>query len=727
MRRRTFALAFVVGHLLPAASQAGQVPEAFDLQAVRAARRIAAVRIAEAIRIDGILDESAWELARPATDFYQQRPAEFAPASRPTEVRFLYDDATLYVGARMFDEAPHLLITNELRRDFSGFSNDLFAVVLDTFLDERTGYGFLTNPGGAKRDTLALENGRNNANWDGVWFLETAVTDGGWTAEFAIPFKTLRFPRRDLQEWGLHLMRLVRRDYEFSLWSPVPRQFSNPQYSLAYAGVLTGISGVEQGRGLQVTPFATAQLGHGGPSGDAWDGEADGGVDVKWGLTSSLVLNGTFRTDFSQVEADEQQINLTRFSLFFPEKRQFFLESPASFQIGLSAVETERRDLVPFFSRRIGLSDVGQPVPVLGGLRLVGQAGQYGIGLLTMQTEKVDDAPGANFTAARITKNLTPTSAIGAFYLGRESGDADGFNRIAGLDLRITPRPTLEIEGFAMRSQSEGRSSGWAGRTGFRLETDRHRARGGLVHVGEHFRHDLGFVRQPGIATVFGGYERVLQPRDTSRLVREYSLLVDGESTSDDEYGPWFTRLAGAGYGMTFRDASTFTVRANTTDERLAEAFEVGGDLTVEPGEYSYQDVDIQYRSNASAPFSGTAGLQAGEFWTGRRRSLNGSARFRLNAHLAASASLTRNQITLPQGRFTAHLLAMRVDWSFTPAMFLNAFVQYNEANDTWLSNVRFNLIHRPLSDIYVVWNETRRGGDARRAVLFKYSHLLAF
>src|SRR5688572_14667923 len=338
--------------LLAATAAAAQ---AIDVEAIRAAKRVAAVRISEPIIVDGALDEAAWALAEPAADFYQQFPDEFGPASERSEVRFVYDEEMLYIGAMLYDREPGRLIIDSLRRDFSNFQSDSFLLVFDTFLDRRNGYGFNTNAGGAQRDVQSSENGRrNDANWNGAWFTRSKVLENGWSTEIAVPFKTLRFPPGDLQEWGLQIQRIIRRRNEYATWSPVPRQFSH--YSVSYAGRLTGITGVQSGSDLRITPFTTGQFTTGSAGTRGWDGDGDGGVDLKWGVTSSLLLDASYRTDFSQVEADEQQINLTRFSLFFPEKRQFFLENPASLQVGLGQVEAQRRDLVPFFTRRIGLS-----------------------------------------------------------------------------------------------------------------------------------------------------------------------------------------------------------------------------------------------------------------------------------------------------------------------------------------------------------------------------------
>ena len=341
MRSRALPRLVLLSLYLLAAAPARVAAQEVDLDAVRASKRATAVRTADPIVVDGLLDEPAWQTAQPASGFYQQVPDEYQPSTERTEVRFLYNDDMLYVGARLYDADPDRLVTNELSRDFNGANNDVLTLIFDTFSDKRNAYGFMVNPGAAQRDTQAYENGRrNDSNWDGAWLVRTQVRDDGWTLEFAFPFKTLRFPDRQEQEWGLNLMRIVRRRFEYSTWSPVPRQFSH--YAVGYAGVLGGISGIRRGRDLRVTPFTTAQFNQAAPSRRGWDGKGDGGVDVKWGVTSSLLLDASLRTDFSQVEADDQQINLTRFSLFFPEKRQFFLENPATFQVGLSATESER-------------------------------------------------------------------------------------------------------------------------------------------------------------------------------------------------------------------------------------------------------------------------------------------------------------------------------------------------------------------------------------------------
>jgi len=696
---------------------------------IRAGKRVEAIRIEERIVIDGHLDETVWQRAQPAVDFYQQEPNEGELASRPTEVRFLYDDTMLYVGAMLYDDEPEKLITNELRREFNGRQSDSFALVLDVFRDGQTGFGFLTNPGGAIRDTQSYDNGRNDPNWNGVWFCRTAILENGWSLEFGIPFKTLRFPTREAQEWGLQMSRMIRRENEMAMWSPVPRPFTH--YRVSDAGLLTGIQAQSSGTNVRVLPYAKAETEQGLPDSDDFSG--DGGVDVKWGLTSSLVLDGTYRTDFSQVEADAQQINLTRFSLFFPEKRQFFLESPGSFQIGLTSPGGEnRRDLLPFFSRRIGLSSRGQPIPVVGGLRLTGREGPWGIGVLNMQTRDFEERtgdlrPADNFTAIRMTRDVARGSSLGGFYFGRESDGTVTHNRVGGLDLLTQPTRTLRIEAFGMQSTTDGAPSDWAGRAGFSYEGNTNHAYLFHLYVGDQFRHDLGFVRREDIGMTFGKYEKIFRPQAMSRWVREHTFGATLEAVQDSDYQELQTRVGGLRYAMEFQDSGVFSVNYDDTHELLTEPFEISDGVVIPVGEYDFAEARVNYQSNISAPLSGDIQFGSGSFWSGDRKLVSGGLRVRLSEHVAVSGSFERNSVDLPEGAFVTNLGSMNLDWSFTPRMFLNAFIQYNSDTDAWLSNVRFNLIHRPLSDIFVVWNETRGPDTTFRSVIFKYTQMFAF
>ena len=697
-----------------------------------ALKDVIAVRTTEPIDVDGHLDEPAWRLATAATDFVQQQPDEGQPARLRTEVRFLYDDSTLYVGAMLHDDEPKRVVINELKRDFAEANNDLFGVVLDTFRDRRTAYGFVTNPGGAQRETQAYDRGeKDDASWNAVWVAKTAILEDGWSVEMAIPFKTLRFREGDDQPWGLNLVRVVRRRNETETWSPVPRQFTH--YPVGYAGQLRGITGVRGGRNLRITPFATGRTERVGLDAD-WNGKGDGGFDVKWAITPSLVLDGTYRTDFAQVEADQVQINLSRFSLLFPEKRQFFLESPGSFQIGLTAEEggISGNMLVPFFTRRIGLSETNTPIPVIAGARVTGQSGGTTVGLLNITTASNGPRPGDNFTALRLARPLRQRGlTVGGFYFGREAtgeaGAYGSYNRVLGGDLRYSPNRTLDVEAYTMRSESDGPEDDWAAKVGMRLRANQHRGRLSYLYIGDRFRHDLGYVRQRDASMVFGDYSAIFRPKATYDVVRDYELKMEVQFVRDSNNRNLITRQLRPSFIMQFADGGQFRATAESSFERLTEPFRLRSTVVLPPGDYSYGEGVLYYESSRARPVSFLLHGNYGTFWSGDRRRWRVGIRWRLNAHLAASAEYDRNKIALPEGRFSEGLAAIRVDWSITTKMFLNAFIQYNGRDDVWLTNVRFNLIHRPLSDIYVVWNDAR--GDAIRnsGLILKYTHSLAF
>ena len=694
-------------------------------------KRVSAVRITEPLEVDGRLDEAAWRLGEPATDFIQQEPAEGEPATRRTEVRFVYDDVALYVGATLYDDEPSRAITDQLSRDFDERSGDLFGVVLDTFLDHRNAYGFLTNPGGAQREVQAFDNGqKNDANWNGIWSVKTAVGEDRWTVEAAIPFKTLRFPDRPEQQWGLNIVRTVRRVNEVTMWARVPRPL--PQYHVGYAGVLAGLVGVEAGHNLRVTPFGIAQASRSRPTAP-WLGEGDGGVDMKWALTPSFGLDGSYRTDFAQVEADVQQINLTRFGLLFPEKRQFFLEAPNSFQIGLATqdVGVVATALIPFFTRRIGLSEEGTPIPVIGGARLTGQSGGTTVGLLNMQTDRFENRPGDNFTAIRLAHDVGHGVTAGAFYFGREangegSPSLGDYNRVAGADVRFSPTRVFDVEGLWMRGVSDGPEDDGAHRVRARLRANTRRATFDYLHIGDQFRHDLGFVRRRGIAMIYGDYSQVFRPRTSQGWVREHTFRAEAQTLLNTGYDYVLTNQDRLGYTMGLAGGGSIRVMGEHNFERALEPFTLRG-VSIPPGVYEFDELVLGYTSDPSWVLSANLQTNYGNFCGGTRRRIKSSMRLRLNAQVAAGVDYEREQIALPNGAFVADIGALRVNWAPTTRMFLDALVQYDGGRNTWTSNLRFNVIHRPLSDIYVVWNEGFGAGTDSRTLILKYTYSVGF
>lgn len=676
-------------------------------------KRAEAVRIPNGrITIDGALNEEEWRLATPAANFVQQQPVEYGRPTEASEVRFLYDDDNLYVGALLHDDEPGRLITNELTRDFAARDGDLFVLVLDTFNDLRNSYGFQTNPGGAWRDTQSFDEGRTtNQNWDGVWTIKTSITKDGWIVEYAIPFKTLRFPRSDGQTWGLSMMRLIRRKNEVTMWTPIPRQFS--QFRMAYGGLLEGISGVKPGLNLRVKPFVT---GNSARRTGRTTRDGDGGFDAKLGIGTGLVLDGTFRTDFSQVEADAQQVNLTRFNLFFPEKREFFLENQGSFQIGRTY---DTNDLVPFFSRSIGLKG-GTPVPIDGGVRLSGRVGRNDLGLLNIQTET------DNFSVLRYGRQFSGSSTANVFYLGK---DGTGFNRVGGADIRVTPHRYLSLDLLAMRSDDSSAGEGGAWRAGGIFDSNRVQLQGSYTALGRGFRDELGFIPRLGVDIVHGLVMPRLRPASMARVVREWRPQIAYDRYERSGFGVE-TEAVKPGFTVELQDGSTITATWRNNEEALQAPFRFRPSHSIAPGRYTFQDAELSFATSRARTVSWTGGYRTGEFWNGTRDGVSGGVRVRVNAKVATSATMSRDVVMLAGQSFTSDLLQLRLDTSFSTRMFLNAFVQYNGLTRDVSSNVRFDFIHHPLSDLFVVYNETRPfdgGVLPSRSVAVKLTHLLSF
>jgi hypothetical protein len=717
-----------------------------DAEAIRAAKRVTAVRINEQIIIDGRLDEHAWATATAAIDFSQQQPDEGRPSTEPSEIRFLYDERTLYVGGIFHDsEVEDGLIINELKRDFTGKDGDVVALVLDTFLDRRNAVTFLTNPGGAISDAQSHDDGRQiNRDWNGIWFVRTGRVADGWTMEMAIPFKTLRFPERDTQVWGLNVSRIIRRKNEITTWSPVPRQFT--ELKVSYAGVLDGIRDVRPGRNLRVKPYVTAtgwQASPGGGVSASTDGRGDGGIDLKYGR-GGLTWDLTYRSDFSQVEADEQQINLTRVSLFFPEKREFFLENQGAFRVGDQGASGSNggHDLVPFFSRRIGLSDRGQPVPVRLGGRVTGKQGAYSVGVLLMSTDpasggngdnEVDgDVGGAeraaeNYVAARVSREIGRGHSIGASYFGHESGTRS--NRVGELDVHLSLRRTMDVDAFVLRSETPGaRGSQWAGRAALNWSESRQGTRVAYTRTGEGYQNDLGFMSRENAAVVTWEHEWDFRPRAIRRWIRAFTIGGEGEFVGDSAHDRLLSRLVRHDYSVEFPDGGRASVDLDWTYEFLTEPFEIGRGVVLGPGAYEFSQVTAGYNSDRSRWLSGSVGVTSGDFWSGDIAGVEVASRVRMNEHVAVSAALERNHVEIPEGDFQTTLARVRLDSSLSTRMFLNALVQYNSTTRAWLTNVRFNLMHRPLSDVFIVLNDTRLPAGVRnRSIAFKFTHLLSF
>jgi hypothetical protein len=704
------------------------VPQPVDYETARLTRIVHAVRTTAPIVLDGRLDEAAWSVAQPAANFTQRQPRTGAPASQATEVRFLYDDDHLYVGAICHDSEPSRIVMTDLREDFAVFDNDTLGIMIDSLHDRRSGFVFIVSPAGAKFDSQGVHDGDQiNTDWDGVWDVRTTSMEQGWVAEIVIPLKTLRFPRLASQEFGLNITRRLRRNNEDAQWSPLPRRYTS-FVRPSLAGTLSGLDGLRPGRNLKIKPFVT---GAATTTGGTRRLEPDGGFDVKYGVTPSLTLDGTVRTDFSQVEVDQQQVNLTRFNLFFAEKREFFLENSGLFRVagnrgGNSAGSS---DFIPFFSRRIGLSGSGVPIPIVGGSRLTGSVGRYDVGAIAIRTEEESGVPANNFVVGRVTRNFLDNSWIGAIVTHRDSRTPGDVNRLYGVDLNLRFYRRLEIASYLMRTDTPGRDGRDQARMGevawrdddLTIETR-------FEELQNNFNPEVGFIRRRDIDHYSSGVSWL--PRvGWSPLVR--NLVFSGEMDHySNSRGHLETREQELTAGIAFSNGGSVNVSLLPTFERLRSPFAIRDDLIIEPGDYDYRRWQVAYVSDRSRLISGNLTVATGGFWDGESTSVTSGLDLKPTPHLTIGATVGRNIVELPDGSFSTTLIGTRVQYAFTTKMFLNSFLQYNADTDRFTTNTRFNIIHRPLSDLYVVYNEQRdtmNGELTARAVILKFTNLFDF
>lgn len=707
--------------------------------------------------VDGLVTDPQWAAAEPFTGFVQQEPDNGAPATERTEVRLLLSPTTLYVGIVAFDREPDRVLVSESRRDGDLNESDSVQIVLDTFDDDQNAFLFGTNPEGIEYDGQIAGEGSTggynprpgqrgsqrggvtgfNANWDGDWTVRSRRTGRGWETEFAIPLRTLRYEAGADRTWGLNVMRNIRRKNEQSFLAPIPRGYN--LYRVSLARKVTGLD-LPRRRDLRVTPFALGDATRNPLAATAENRSRNGfdlGLDVKWGVTPNLTVDLTANTDFAQVEADDQQINLTRFPLFFPEKRPFFLENASTFQFGAP----QEVDL--FFSRRIGLH-AGQPVGIVGGARMSGKVGGWNLGVMNMQTEAAfDPETGAtllsatNYAVARVQREVGRSNFGGIFVNRQANGDWAGrdgneeTNRAFGADAAVQLGEHARFFTFLARTSSpadeDGGDSGalsdtMAGRAFLNYADPLHQGHLGFTQVGEDFDPQVGFVPRRGYRKYQARYYLDWQPAGIPGMawVRRFSPHVtwnayygfDGEVQSGR--GHWhpieFQPNSGGRFGvfvdrMRDRPERDFTVYAGADGERV----------TIPPGLYEWSVVTVNYLGNASARLYPTAYCRSGGFYDGDRQGCDLSLNGRIGARFQASVGWNRDRVTLPGGEFTTDLVPIRLNYSFTPLRRLEALIQYNSQSASVSSNIRLVLLDRSGTGLFVVYNDLRNTANFDR------------
>jgi uncharacterized protein DUF5916 len=705
--------------------------------------RVGAARvISQAPAIDGRLNEGVWREAAPFAEFVQRELHEGDAVTERTEVRILTDREALYVGAWLYDREPGGIVPGEKVRDVPLENSDYVAIILDTYLDRQNGFVFATTPTGVEYDGQVVKEGEGggilqsgqtraqsgsmggfNLNWDGSWTVATSTDSSGWYAEFRIPFSTLRYGGGATQTWGLNLARGIRRRNEEAFWSFIPRQFN--LYRLSRAGTLEGIQ-VPIRRVATVTPYVLGGVHRNYLVDDEARHAREFGADLKYGLTPALTLDLTYNTDFAQVEVDEQRTNLTRFPLFFPEKRPFFLENAGVFSAGTpQAVEL-------FFSRRVGIDTLGNPVPIRGGGRVTGRLAGLTVGALQIFTDRVGAVqPPTSYSVARLTRELSARSRVGVLAVQRIATD-DGHDRNGtyGVDGRVGISDAWTIDWWGARTETPGLTgddAGYSARVGYQTRDWSNSVR--YAWVGEDFNPEVGFLNR------FGGYEYY-----------EIAFLRNVRKPSWTWLKQWIPHASYRGYygldgyyesgqihldltEVELANGGRFGPELNIYREGLREPFAIARDVTLPARSYDYASVGLDFATNPSAPISLSLRGDFGGLYDGTRTGGTGTLTVRRGASLTSSLLADYNDVHLDEGNFVRYLVGTRLGYFFTPRIFAQSLVQYNNQARVWAANARFGWLNTAGTGLFVVFNDGREADGffrwvrpQARSVVVKYT-----
>ena len=687
---------------------------------------IKAHRTYQSIEVDGDLTEEDWQNAEPINQFVQIEPYEGEIGSEAMEVRVLYDNENIYFGFTCFDSEISKLVANEMRRDSRDLhDNDTVFLILDTYNDQRSGFFFRMNPLGAIQDRAVTNSGDTlNRDWDAVVECKSKINDTYWTSELSIPFSQLRFKQSDQIVWGMNTGRELARNQEEMIWTPVPASYGGmAKYRTANMGKLVGLSGVAPSRNLEVLPYVlpgVTQI-NGNDAGLETEGKFKIGFDAKYGITSNLTTDITYNTDFAQVEADEEQVNLTRFSLFFPEKRPFFLEGAGLFDFGVPRTSYRRPPpMLLFYSRRIGLAE-GNAIPIIFGGKASGKVGSYGVGFLNVMTDEYYDAdplddpidiPRTNYSVMRITKDVASGSRIGMIAVNKdEFGD---YNRAGGFDFEYRPNDNMDVRGLWSRTfepNASGRNDAWY--LGANWRRDRFRLEGSYTDINEDFNPAVGYVRRTGIRHLRGEMRWTPMPQKFGiRQIwtgPEMNYILNSDNQLEEwnvSYTNWFE----------FDSGDYILFNGRRTFERLDEIFDFRDGVEIPIGDYASNAYSVRLSSSDSRPISTTLGGGIEDFYTGEVRRAYIQTTLKPNAHISLSAQYQFNQVVdLPETYFTdgeprpvyANLFRGRLDYSFSTELFAKLFAQWNADSNVVSTNFLINYIYRPGSDFYFVFNQT--------------------
>ena len=681
---------------------------------------VRAVRIQEPIRLDGRLDESVYGAVTPFIDFVQQEPQEGSPSTEKTEAWIFFDDRNIYISARCWDSQPGRQIANEMRRDSNNIiQNESFTVIFDSFLDRRNGVFFQTNALGALRDASSTDERSQNTDWNTVWDVRTQRSDAGWTVEFVIPFRSLRYGPGREQTWGINLRRNIGWKSEWVYLSPPPAYLGLPGIlAVSKAATLVGLEVPASRPALELKPYVNFGVRTDLAAREPFRNDAakQFGGDLKYGITKSLTLDLTYNTDFAQVEDDTQQVNLTRFNLQFPERRDFFLEGQGVFTFGGGSFSGGNSNTpVLFFSRRIGLNN-GRPVPIAGGGRLTGRAGPYSVGLLNIQSEAdvASESKGTNFSVLRLKRNVLRRSNIGFLYTRRmETGEgAAGPAETFGIDGLYSLSTSLNVNGYfagTTGNTPESRNDNRSHQVAFEYTPDRYGFVAQELVVGRNFNPQVGFLRRTDFRRRF--VQARFSPRPSNdhwKGIRRFVYEASVEHIENND-GRLDFREQEAQFVIEQVNGDALVVDFTRDYEFIPREFEISKAVFVPVGGYTYHNLLTSYTLGARRFLSGSVSYQQGQLYGGTKQSLGLSGgRMELSSQLALEPSISINRVRLPFGNFTQTVVTERTTYSISPRMFVSALTQYASSSRTFSVNARLRWEYRPLSELFVVYSDGR-------------------
>ena len=702
------------------------VPHGADAQTERELPRMSAHRTSEEIKVDGVLDEPAWQSVDPIRQLYQITPDQGEPATEASEVRILYDDKKLYFGFIFFDSEMDKIVANDMRRDSSGLrSNDYGFLLLDTYNDRRNAVFFRFTPVGGMEDTAVSNSGGSlNSSWDIVWECRCRINEDHWAVEIAIPFSQLRFEKSDVMNWGVNFGREIARKREIAAWNEAPKTYGGlAKYRTAYFGTLEGLEGISPSRHLELLPYILPGASY-ESSTEKTEGVFDAGLDLKYGVTPNLTADLTFNTDFAQVEADQEQVNLTRFSLFFPEQRPFFLEGASIFDVGIPRPSFRRPPpLLLFYSRRIGLAG-GRAIPILGGAKMTGKIGSYGVGILNVLTNKFEDdeiadsegdmfsEPRTNYSVVRVNRDILKGSTVGGIFVNKQ--DADASNSTAGFDFSYRPTREINIQGLFSRTLEDFEVDFTRNSNAFFIggdwRTNLFRLDGSYTDIGEDFNPEVGYIQRTDVRRFRGSgsytpWPGVFGIREI-QIGPEIDLVLTQENELETQEITFETQFE-------FETGDDIEFEVKNTIENLDVGFNLQGQEIPE-GDYNFTSFQVSTQTSSSRMIAGQLQVEFGEFYSGTRRGFLIDAIVRPNAKLSIEPFIEFNRIALLGEEFDANAFGGRIGYSFSTTLFTKMFAQWSTDRDVLSANFLVNYIYRPGSDFYLVFDQsydTRDGG----------------